>query len=185
MNEKVKGKVEGNDEDAINQNLPVIERLKRLVGANSDADLARYLGRKPQNIVAAKKKGVPDAWLVKASKDFGTTVNEILHGKDSIESGTRTPEQLNMKDESQEYGPTKFGDMNKDEWEILGKAYKIITSQSEYKSPLIQCINAFHEALAGRQEIETLKMRIQVLQKVNKANNSKGIEEEDQNRSAI
>ena len=77
------------------------------------------------------------------------------------------------------------GDIGKEEWEILGKAHAIITSQSEYKSPFIQCINAFHEALTSRKEIETLKMRIQVLDKVNKANSSKGIEEEDQNRSAI
>ncbi len=185
MDDKVNGKVKGNDDSALNRNIDIISRMKEVIGATTNADIARYANLKAQNVAAWKNQGVPDKWIVKISKEFGVSVNYILYGNDDVTYRTETPGHHNMKETSGEYGPNKFGEMNEEEWEILGKAYKIITSQSAYKSPLVQCINAFYEALSGRQEIENLKMRIQVLEKVKNTTGSKGLEEEDSTRSAI
>ena len=184
MDDMVNSKVKGSGDDALNRNIEIISRIKEVIGATTNADIARYANLKAQNIAAWKTQGVPDKWIVKISKDYGVSVSFILYGDDSLNEGTETSIGRNLNEKDSIYGP-KSDEIDEEEWEVLGRAHKIIASQSEYKSTLIQCINAFYEAISSRQEIETLKMRIQVLDKVSKANSSKGIEEEDKNRSAI
>ena len=185
MNDKVKGKVEGTGDDALNQNERILARMRSVAGVETDAALAGILGIKPQNITQAKKRGIPNPWLVKISQQYNYDINNLLSVREYNETaGTERSYKDGIYEDLPSDGP-KFGEMSSDEWDILGKAYRVITSQSNYKQILIQNINAFHDALISEQENKTLKARIQILNKVNKGNSSEGIEEEDGNRSAI
>ena len=186
MDERVEGVVEGNTEDAFNQNKQIIERLKQASGVKSDRELAKILGIQPQNVTTAKKRRIPEKWILAISNQFDCSANYLLTGEERGTERIKDNASFMNKGNKTEYG-NKFGDMSAEEWEILGKAYRILTSGTEYKSTLLQNINALYDLLSYRHENETLKMRIQLLDKVNKSNKSnisKGIEEEDQNRSA-
>lgn len=184
MDEQVEGVVEGNTEDAFNQNKQIIKRLKQASGVKSDRELAKILGIQPQNVTTAKKRRIPEKWILAISNQFDYSANYLLTGEERGTVGTKRNEPSMNKEDGHDYG-NKFGDMSAEDWEILGKAYKIINSKTRYRSALLKNINALYDTLSYIEEIDNLKMRIQVLEKVNKSNSSKGIGEEDQNRSAI
>jgi hypothetical protein len=79
MDDKVQGKVQGIDENALNQNQEILDRLKRAAGVSTDAALAKILGLKPQNVTQAKRRGVPNPWIVQISKQFNCDINKLLN----------------------------------------------------------------------------------------------------------
>ncbi|MFH2098657.1 MAG: helix-turn-helix domain-containing protein, partial [Pseudomonadota bacterium] len=62
--------------------LGVLERLKEALGARTDAECARLLGVKPQNVSQARSSGqVPPGWVYAAAYGHGASADWIWFGE--------------------------------------------------------------------------------------------------------
>lgn len=94
----------------MDENLKVIERIKKAMGARNEADLAAMLGIKPGNISNYKKKGISKKTLKKVSQktnlplsyfEYGIIPKPILEEVSGIihaqNPGMKTKENINIK----------------------------------------------------------------------------------------
>jgi hypothetical protein len=167
----------------------IINRLKEVLGAKSDGQLAAYLGISRQNIGAARKReDVPTVWIYKVAQLAGCSMDWLSFGQgpklrvDFTIDGTQFGGQVASPQSpygSDNVPPSRVaGELqeNADGFgfgtavEMLAKIY------SSGDSLLINAINAniraICEAIASRQreqrstrELEDLKKRLMALEK--------------------
>ncbi len=164
MNDKVEGKVEGKDKNALNQNIRILERLKRVAGVNTDAALAEILGIKPQNITQAKQRGIPNPWIIRISKQFKCDINELLSKKDDGYCDTQNDgrdDQGGVKDLGANYGRPGLG-------EAVDLLAEIIQSG---ETPIIQALHsnlvAFRDAVQSTGSLARLQRENRELKEQN------------------
>ena len=162
MNDKVYSKVNGKGSNALNQNLLILERILRVAGVKNDAALARLLNIQPQNIASWKKTGIPDKWIVKISKDFGCSVNFLLHG-DAEPEETKEENGAIRADNAVVGKEAKIG---------LGEAVDLLAQIIQAgKEPVIQALyctlSALSDAVESANSLENLSRLNQDLRQEN------------------
>ena len=169
MDDQIKGVVNGKGDDANNRrNLEILSRIQSVSGIYTDKALADLLGVKPQNVTQAKKRGIPQRWIVDVSKMFNCTVNYLLYGDEydnqniDIIEGHETDEGGLSDSCYEKFKADK--DIASNEWQLMGKVYKVLKSDTIFKKAIISNINAFYEAIEQRDEINDLKTRVKALE---------------------
>jgi hypothetical protein len=168
----------------------IIYRLKEVLEAKSDGQMAKYLGISRQNIGAARKRGdIPTGWIYKVAELTGCSMDWLSFGKgakirveyatddtqsagqvaspDSPYGSQGVPESRSSVELKQDVEGFSFGAAV----EMLARIY------SSGDSGLISAINAnikaICEAIESRQreqrstkELKDLKKRLMVLEKL-------------------
>lgn len=163
--------VNSKDEMPLTKTEAIIDRLKEAVGVKSDRQLSKFLSISRQNIGAARARNdVPPGWLIKTNKASGYSLDWLNSGEgprklagyehevfahDAI--GHDTPDY----DKHGGWKPR----VGSKEWELIGKAHEIMSSETVYRSALINNINAFHKALIDDRDKKEIEKRVEALEK--------------------
>lgn len=161
----VNGKVNGKDEMPLTSIDLVIFRLKEATRSKNDEQLADFLGIKRQNISSARKnQKIPELWISKISNLTGFSMDWLVTGrgeKNKINLRSQIGQKESEYDQHGGWKPRLGGP----EYNVLGKAYEIIKSESIYRSALINNINAFHKALIDDRDKKEIEQRVETLEK--------------------
>jgi hypothetical protein len=158
----VQGMVQGIDPKKLSTNTEIIDRLKKAIGAETDRDLAKFLNVKPQNITTAKRRRIPEKWIVTVGNITGYPISYFL-------SGDLTEQQApNLSDNKILEESTIFSKHSPGLGETVDILAEILRSGD---APIIQALHsnllAFREAVQSTVNVAKLQEENQRLKEEN------------------
>ena len=108
MAEETKHNNNNNINSSLSETEEIIGRLKSALGADSDGQLAKYLGITRQNIGAARKRDdVPPGWIYKVAELSGCSMDWLRFGqgpqKRAVYAATQTPDTAELSSRDSAY----------------------------------------------------------------------------------
>jgi len=143
------------------KNNKVTDRMNEVCGFKTDKELAQLLGLKAQNFSNRKRKGTLTPEIIKKCSELHSDVN-----LDWLITGEGPKYKEKIKEPGRDYG--LHGDWtpqaDPQDWNMLGKTHKILTSNTVYKTALTANINAFYHAIETEDKLEDQNQKIHQLE---------------------
>lgn len=148
--------------------LDILNRMKRIVGVESDTALAKAMGLRQSSISSAKaREQVPPTWAVQLATDYGVSLDWIMFG---FEPGSKEcnkeerpslpKETLPPPPEQQKSSAIRVPQKDYDISELVAKTIKVLQSDSIFRTALTSNIEAFHHGVNLEDRINNLEKRM-------------------------
>lgn len=136
-------------------------RFQRVIGSTRDVDLANALGISQQSVYGAKSRHkIPDSWYSIIADKYGASSDWLRTGDGAM---TRSGDAADSQTHTAPAQPTIYNDMDAEEFnmgEILAKTIDILNSKTVYTTAIVSNINAFHEAISTKKQIDDMQAQL-------------------------
>lgn len=148
--------------------LHILDRMKQVVGVESDTALAKALGLRQSSISSAKaRKQVPPTWAVQVAADYGVSLDWLMFGVEDKATKYETEQSLPFPEVSQPQQrsplsatevsvPQKSYDIS----DLVAKTIQVLQSDSIFRTALTSNIEAFHHGVEIEDRINDLEKRM-------------------------